>query len=407
VTSFWPRPVSLVNARVVSNGGLHSSIRFASRVLSLGAPPERGDAIVDLDGAFVLPGLVNAHDHLELNHFGRLKFRDTYENASDWIDDMRPRLREDERIRDARERPLSDRLFAGGLKNLLSGVTTVCHHNPLYAELRRGFPIRVVRRYGWAHSFALEGHPVGARGEIGEDVARAYRKTRRNTPFFVHLAEGVDRRAREELSRLDALGCLGENTVLVHGVAIGAEEWPRIRERGAGLVWCPSSNQFLFRRTASVGAFLDGESSPIALGTDSRLTGSRDLLDELREARASAPIEPDELLSLVTTRAARLLRLSESGRLEPRFPADLTIVPPLAGEASNALLAAARSQLLLVAVGGRPLTGSPALSPLFAARGRRTVEGTLDGTPRLLERSLARRIRASSIAEAGLEVIDM
>jgi cytosine/adenosine deaminase-related metal-dependent hydrolase len=280
-------------------------------------------------------------------------------------------------------------------------VTTVCHHNPLYAELRRGFPIRVVRRYGWAHSFALEGHPVGARGEIGEEVALAYRKTPRGAPFFVHLAEGVDCRAREELSRLDALGCLGENTVLVHGVGIPVDEWPRVREHGAGLVWCPSSNRFLFGRTVQ---FLDGDLSSIALGTDSRLTGSRDLLEEMREARACASIAPAELLSMVTTTAARLLGLPEAGRLAPGLPADLTIVPPLAGDPAEALLAASRHQLLLVAVGGRPLVGSPALCSVFEAGRRPAAEGTLDGEPRMLDSVLARRIRASSIVESGLEL---
>src|SRR5262249_51521009 len=133
------------------------SIRFNSRVLAIGGPPRRGDTVVDLDGAFVMAGLVNAHDHLELNHYGRLKFRERYANATEWIDEMRPRLATDPSIREAARHPLTERLFIGGLKNLLAGVTTVAHHNPYYRELRRTMPIRVVRRYGWAHSFALQG----------------------------------------------------------------------------------------------------------------------------------------------------------------------------------------------------------------------------------------------------------
>ena len=105
----WRRAVTLANARVVADSGVASSIRFASRVLSLDDGPGRSDVVVDVDGAFVLPGLVNAHDHLELNHYGRLKFRDSYENASQWIDDMRPRLREDPVILEGRAEPTADR----------------------------------------------------------------------------------------------------------------------------------------------------------------------------------------------------------------------------------------------------------------------------------------------------------
>ena len=81
----WPTPVCLVNARVVGANGPASSVRFSSRVLSVDEPPRNGDLVVDLQGSFVLPGLVNAHDHLELNHFGRLKCRDRYANASEWM----------------------------------------------------------------------------------------------------------------------------------------------------------------------------------------------------------------------------------------------------------------------------------------------------------------------------------
>src|SRR5438552_77484 len=233
-------------------------------------------------------------------------------------------------MREQRSHPLVERLFIGALKNLLAGVTMVAHHNPFYAELRRTMPIRVVRRYGWAHSFELEHQPAGARGEPGGEIAARWRATPADAPFMVHLAEGIDAEARGELPRLEALGCLKPNTVIVHGVAIDGNGWRRVARAGAGLVWCPASNAFLFGRTAAIRDLLDqnGHAPTVALGTDSRVTGSRDLLDELRAARAAAPVSEEELLAMVTTSAAALLRQPRAGRIAIGGPADLTVLPP-------------------------------------------------------------------------------
>jgi len=324
----FARAVCLVNVRVAAEGGVAESLRFSSRILGVGDAPRSGDAVVDGAGGVVLPGLVNAHDHLELNHYGRLKGRDRYANASEWIDDLRPRLSADQSIRDGRAHPLGERLFVGALKNLLAGVTTVAHHNPFYPELRRTVPIRVVRRYGWAHSFQLERQPAGARGEPGGDVAERSKATPADAPFMLHLAEGVDAAAGGELQRLEGLGCLKANTVIVHGVAIDGDGWRRVAQAGAGLVWCPASNDFLFGRTAPIRDLLNDHGQPprIALGTDSRVTGSRDLLDELRVARDAQSVTPAELFAMVTSNAAALLRQPRVGRIAVGGLADLVVV---------------------------------------------------------------------------------
>ena len=401
----WANAVSLVNARVAIDGPIMESIRFSSRVLSIGERPKHGDTVLDVQGGFVLPGLVNAHDHLELNHYGRLKGRDRYENASDWIADLRPRLSGDPAVRQGRAHPLIERLFIGALKNLLGGVTTVAHHNPFYAELRRMMPIRVVRRYGWAHSFLLEGLPAGARGEPGGDVAVRWRGTPPDAPFVVHLAEGVDDEARGELARLEALGCLKPNTVIVHGVAIDEHGWRRVARAGGGLVWCPASNAFLFGRTALVRELIEGGDEArvtVALGTDSRVTGSRDLLDELRAAREAIPLPPDALLGMVTREAATLLRQPRAGRLLVGAPADLLVIPPLAESPGAALLETRRRDVRLVAVAGRPLVGDADFAAVFRARKVTPRPLRVDAAPKLADSGLARRIAGCPIAEPGV-----
>ncbi len=401
----WANAVSLINARVAADGGVADSIRFSSRVLSIGERPRRGDTIVDLQGGFVLPGLVNAHDHLELNHYGRIKGRDRYENASGWIADMAPRLLDHPVIRQGRAYPLIERLFIGALKNLLAGVTTVAHHNPFYPELRRTMPIRVIRRYGWAHSFLLEARPAGARGEPGGEVAARWRTTPSDAPFLVHLAEGVDEEAQGELPRLESLGCLKPNTVIVHGVAIDENGWRRVARAGGGLVWCPASNAFLFGRTAMVCALIDGSDQSrvtVALGTDSRVTGSLDLLDELRAARAACPVPAHRLLGMVTGEAGKLLRQPRAGRLVAGGPADLVVVPSLAEDAAAALLETTRRDVRLVVIEGRPLAGDPEFAPVFQARKVTARPLRVDGVPKLADSGLVRRIAGCPIVEPGV-----
>ena len=390
----------------MADGGGAECVRFARRIIAVGGRPRSRDLVVDLHGSFVVPGLINAHDHLELNHYGRLKFRDRYDNATQWIDDMRPRLADDPAIRAGRSHPLPERLFAGALKNVLAGATFVAHHNPYYRDFRCGVPVRVLRRYGWAHSFALQQQPAGARGEPGGDVAARWRATPAETPFIMHLGEGVDAAAREELSRLESFGCLKPNTVIVHGVAIDDEGWRRVAANGASLIWCPASNLFLFGRTAAMSDLLRNAERPrIAIGTDSRITGSRDLLDELRVARATAPLSSADVLRMVTVDAAAVLRQPRVGRIAVGLPADLVVVPPLAASAAEAVLEASRRDLQLVAVGGRPIVGDQAFAdPIFAARRVAARALCVDGVQKLADAALVRRIDGSPIQEPGVTV---
>jgi cytosine/adenosine deaminase-related metal-dependent hydrolase len=402
----WPTPIAFINARVVTPEGEAGSLRVRRRILSIDTPPQPGDHVVNLEGRFVLPGLINSHDHLELNHYGLLKGREQYGNAREWIDDMRPLLRSRPDISEKSRIALADRLFIGGLKNLLSGVTTVAHHNPLYRAIGLHFPVRVVERFGWAHSLGLEHGPVGAHGEPGGVVAVRSAATPADRPFIVHAAEGVDATAAGETGELDASGALRANTVLVHGLAITPAQWHVLFERGVSLIWCPASNIFLFGRTLCMPCLLESSFAParVCLGSDSRVTGSNDLLDELRVA-AGAGVDSDRLLRMVTSTAADVLRLGDAGRISAGAPADLTIIPAGASTAGEALLRCARSDVALVVRRGTPQVGDPALGAAFAARAthRRYVE--VDGRVRLIQAALARRIDRLVVPEPGVRCV--
>ncbi len=339
-----------------------------------------GEQRVDLGGARLLPGLINAHDHLHLNGaLQRLKFREGYRNASEWIADITPRLSTDPGLLAHRARPRAERLLAGGLKNLLSGVTTVLHHDPRHAVLDEpDFPVDVPEPGGWAHSLALEGE---------ETVRASHQAMSAGQSWVIHAAEGVDTAAALEFDRLEALGCIAPGTVLVHGLGLSAAQQSRAVESGAAVVWCPGSNLHLFGRTLEPAwLFAQGR---LLLGSDSRISGGRDLLAELALVRELTGWREAALESWVTEDAARLLGLHDRGRLEPGLRADFMALPP-----GLPLSRATRADLRLVVVGGRPLHADADLGEALGL-----VPVRIDGRPK----ALAPHLR---MAEPGLELLN-
>lgn len=391
---FWPTPLTFVNARVLLPGGrLARTLRIkGDRIDGIDVAPDKRDAIVDLEDSFVLPGLINAHDHLELNSQPRLKWRDRYDNASEWFADFQPRFHTEPALAVTRADTLDERLWIGGLKNLLAGVTTVCHHNPMHRALRRRFPVRVVSEFGYSHSLHVD----------GDAVAQSHRSTPAHWPWMIHAGEGVDEAAAREIEALDRLRCLAANTVLIHGVAFRGSAAGRIINAGAGLVWCPSSNAFLFHRTADVRAFDDADR--LALGSDSRLSGEGDLLDELKAADATRQISAEGLVRTVTTSAARLLRLKSGGRLVAGAPADLVAFRSLAPCPFDSLVNAVRADVRLTMIGGKPCVAEPMMAAAFAAANVAAMPASLDGSPRLVARWIGKHVMRMRLQEPGFEV---
>ena len=393
---FWSRPLTFVNAQVVQpDGRLARTLRVKrGRIDGIDVAPDSDDEVVDLDRSFVFPGLINAHDHLELNSQPRLKWREKYANASEWIADFQPRFDSDPALAVATsDDTLDDRVWVGGLKNLLAGVTTVCHHNPMHRVLRRRFPVRLVERFGYSHSLHID----------GESVAESHRRTPSDWPWMIHAGEGLDDAARSELDAFDRLGCLSPNTVFIHGVAFCRAAADRVIGAGAGLVWCPSSNRFLFDATADVRAFDDADR--LALGSDSRLSGDRDLLDELQAAHATRQLSAEGLARTVGSGAAQLLRLSDRGRIAIGAPADLTVFRAIAGCPFDTLVGASRPDVRLTMIDGKPVISETALARVFDATLVDSSSALLDGSPRLVASWIGRHVSRMRLQEPGFEVL--
>jgi cytosine/adenosine deaminase-related metal-dependent hydrolase len=323
---------------------------------------------VRLDGLFVLPALVNAHEVLDLSTLpplGAPPYRSVYE----WT---RASEEDEARLAAGLAVPLVDRLFLGAARNLLAGAASVLHHGPDHRSLGRGFPVRVQRRYGFAHSPGLT--PL---------LRRTYRTTDRRVPWLVRAAEGSDEALRAEIDRLAEANVLRQNTVLVHGTALRAEDAPRLAAAGASLAWCPQSDRWLYGTTAPAAA-LRAAGVRVGLGSDAAPKGARDVLSNLAAARREGGLGDEALLRLATVDAAAVARLPAGG-MEEGAPADL-----LAIDSPERLLAGERGAIALLLVDGRALWGRPVL---VAAAGVEAEPLRLDGEERRLEAGIARRLR--------------
>ena len=380
-------PITLIGADI--RGSQARSIRILdSRIASLGERPQPGDRVLDLGGARVLPGLINAHDHLQLNGIPPLEPARLYLNVREWVADVNLHRRADPefeaRIAVAREQ----RLVSGGIKNLLSGVTTVAHHDALFPTLfEPHYPIRVLRHFGWSHSLGVDGE---------ESVRASYHATPGDWPWIIHAAEGLDDAAAAEFDQLESIGCIKPNTVIVHGIALSASQRARLIAARAALVWCPSSNVHLFGRSATVEDLLIA--GRVALGSDSRMSGARDLLDELRLARELIAIDETALEALVTRDGARLLRLADRGRLAVGARADLLILP-----ANLPLSQAHRADIRLLLKDGRPCYGDREFAEQLLPASE-WAQLRVDGVAKVLATGIAALVGKWQASEAGVEI---
>src|SRR6202012_5566186 len=167
-------------------------------------------------------------------------------------------------------------------------ATTVCHHDPFWPTFQaKKYPIKVLRNYGWAHSIRL-----------APDIRQAWTGTQWGHAFMVHGCEGTDDLSRDELTELDRLGILDENTVIVHGLALDESGVALLQLRQSSLILCPSSNQFLYGHRPDMN--LLSPLTRIALGNDSPLTAKGDLLDEVRFTIEHASIPTEKAYRMIT-----------------------------------------------------------------------------------------------------------
>jgi cytosine/adenosine deaminase-related metal-dependent hydrolase len=308
-------------------------------------PSGRFDVALRIPDGELRPGLINAHDHLHRNHYGRLG-APPYANAYEWGRDIHARA--EERIADGRALPRREALLCGAWKNLRAGVTTVVHHDRWEHDFEQGFPLRVVP-LPFAHSVGLEPEMESSLAvQLGWG------------PFTIHLAEGVDEGSAEEVRELDRLGLLLPSLLAVHVVGPDDDGIRRLRRAGAAIVWCPTSNEFLFGVGRTAPAPLLAEGVDVLVGSDSLLTGAGSLLDDLRRAHEIGAVSDSRLERAVGATAARRLGIATPS-LDQGVRANVVVL-------RRPLLEAREDDVALVVANGALRVLDPALAPALGAR---------------------------------------
>jgi cytosine/adenosine deaminase-related metal-dependent hydrolase len=268
---------------------------------------------LSFNNAIALPGLINSHDHLDFNLFPQFGDR-FYDNYTQWGAYIHQQYKD--QINKVLLVPLQLRAAWGVYKNLIAGVTTVVDHSD--GQKFKSDLINVVQAYHCLHSVQFE-----KRWKRKLNNPLKFTK-----PYVVHVAEGVDELAHQEVDELLKWNLFNKKLVGIHGVAMEAHH----AEKFKGLVWCPQSNCFLLNSTADIKTLK--EHTPILFGTDSTLTSDWNIWEHLRLAMKFAYLNADELLQSLTTTPANIWKLN-TGELVAGKDADIIVAKKKASNMYN------------------------------------------------------------------------
>ena len=353
------------------------------RILAIGpeaevpAPP--GVPVERHPDGVLIPGLVNAHTHLELTGLGGQAPEDEF---AAWIRTIR-RLKQQRTPGEFREAARTGlrMSWAGGVTTIadtgdsgavmealaeLGGSGIVYHevfgpHPDQLAESLAGLEARVVelgRLVGPRVRLGVSPHaPYSVSGPLYRAVARL--AERHELPMAVHLAESLAEQQLIESSTgpfaeawrsrgiplpdslaqfegllpirtpvrwLDAQGVLGPETLAIHAVRVDADDINLLARADVAIAHCPLSNARHGHGEAPLRALLSA-GLRIGVGTDSEASvGPLDLFAEAREARRIGRLSAAEAFSLITLDAALAVGMADVGGLSPGFWGDACLV---------------------------------------------------------------------------------
>ena len=317
----------------------------------------------DYPDSVILPGLINAHTHLELSHLHHLSQQSAPPTFTAWIEQLlvergKSRYRE-ETILQAARRALAAQQKDGvvALCDIANGgvIAGMKEHLPgpmfcfkEYLGLRASGLDAILQQIEREKASYCTAHaPYSTHADLLKALKR--RASQRNHLWPIHVAESAAeiemiRQGRGEFPQflqkrglwdgsfqptgidntgsvryLHQVGVLDDKTLCVHCVHVAGQEIALLKESGAHVCLCPGSNRYLGVGKAPVGSFLANNILP-ALGTDSLASNPCiSLWREMRILTEDHPaVDPALILSMATLGSAHALGLEKDlGSLEP------------------------------------------------------------------------------------------
>jgi 5-methylthioadenosine/S-adenosylhomocysteine deaminase len=200
------------------------------------------------------------------------------------------------------------------------------------------------------------------------DFLRCMLRSGKLPGLVIHLSEGApnDASAHQEFLMLQGTDLLMPGLAIIHGTALRVQDFKVMRDKDAGLIWSPRSNDELYGGTENIAA-AQQQNVAIAIAPDWSPTGSAGMLQEMTYAsRRYTYFNAAQLIKMATSIPAKIARLDGYiGSLSPGRFADIVAIragaADVAANPAQAVLRASPADILLVVVNGQPLYGDPDL----------------------------------------------
>ncbi|MEW6432352.1 MAG: DUF4215 domain-containing protein [Myxococcota bacterium] len=327
----------------------------------------------------VSPGLINAHDHISFQGNPYVGTAERYEHRHDWRvgNDGHTRINNGGNATNAQVRWAELRQVMAGTTSIVGATYTTNANSGLLRNLDTSpaGQLGMVAGSGVDSSTFPLGDSAGLElaSGCGYPTIPSASVVPADSAYLPHVAEGIEASANNEFQCLSAaggVGILGARTGLVHGIGLKAPDVALVAQTGTSLVWSPRSNVSLYGDTAAIPLY-KRLGANIALGTDWTISGSMNLLrelkcaDSLNQTRFNGALSDAELWRTVTAGGADATATSmRIGRLAPGRLGDVAIFRLKSTGFHRSVIDAAPQDVVLTMRAGKVLYGD---QPIVAA----------------------------------------